>query len=291
MKHQEGFMEGVRGSRIFYQCWLPPGEARASLIVAHGLAEHSGRYMNLVNRFVPLGYAVCAIDHLGHGKSGGPRLYLERFRDYTDTLRVFTGMVGRWQPDAPMFLIGHSMGGLIAASYLIEDHHPFAGAVLSGPLVKTHDRIPPAFVLVVKVLSSLVPRFRLIGLDAGYISRDKEVVAAYVRDPLVYRGKSTARLAAELARAMARVAGEAGRITLPVFIVHGGSDRLVDPEGSRILHNRAGSVDKTFKVYDGLFHEVFNEPERDRVLGDVESWLELRLNGRGQNRQMSLPVE
>jgi alpha-beta hydrolase superfamily lysophospholipase len=290
MNYQEGFMKGVRNARIFYQCWLPVGEARASLVVVHGLAEHGGRYMNLVNRFVPLGYAVYAIDHPGHGKSDGVRVYVGRFEDYTDTLRIFTKMVSQWLPDKPLFLIGHSMGGLIGGLYLIEDQHPLTGAVLSGPLIKTHDNISSIVVLIVKALSSVMPRFRLIGLETDYVSRDTAVVHAYVNDPLVHRGKTTARLAAELAKTMERVANEASKITLPILIVQGGSDKLVDAAGSRTLYSRVNSVDKTIKVYDGLYHEVFNEPERDIVLGDVESWLEQRLDARKQDRQRQLPV-
>ncbi len=117
------------------------------------------------------------------------------------------------------------------------------------------------------------------------MSRDPDVVRAYVEDPLVYGGKTTARLAAELSKAMARVAAEAGKITCPLLIVQGGADRLVDPEGSRMLYDRAGSIDKTLKIYDGLYHEVFNEPERDVVLGDVKSWMEARIDGRRFDRQ------
>jgi alpha-beta hydrolase superfamily lysophospholipase len=280
MIHEEGFFKGVRSARTYYQCWLPEGEARATLVVVHGLAEHGGRYMSLVNCFAPLGYAVYAIDHFGHGKSEGPRTYVEQFEDYTHTLRIFTTMVAQWQPDKPVILVGHSMGGLIGAVYLIEGQHPFTGAVLSAPLVKMHGKVSPILVLLVKTLSSLMPRFRLVGLDAESVSRDPDIVRAYAEDPLVYGGKTTARLAAELSKTIGRVAAEAGKITLPLLIVQGGADRLVDPDGSRMLYDRASSIDKTLKIYDGLYHEVFNEPERDVVLGDVKSWVEARLGGR-----------
>jgi acylglycerol lipase len=285
MIHEEGFFRGARNAHTYYQCWLPSGETRATLVVAHGLAEHGGRYMNLVNTFVPLGYAVYAIDHFGHGKSEGPRTYVERFEDYTDTLRVFTRMIAEWQRDLPMILLGHSMGGLIGAIYLIQGQHPLTAAVLSGPLVQMHGNVSPILVLLVKTLSSLVPRFRLVGLEAENVSRDPAVVRAYVEDPLVYRGKTTARLAAELSKTMERAAAEASRITLPLLVVQGGADRLVDPAGSRMLYNRASSVDKTLKVYDSLYHEVFNEPEREVVIGDVKSWIEARIDGRKLDHQ------
>ena len=118
MRHQEGTFKGVRDASIYYQCWLPEGESRAVLLIVHGLAEHSGRYMNVVNHFVPLGYAVYGVDHVGHGKSSGTRVYVERFEDYTDTLKIYFDMVRHWQPEKPVFLVGHSMGGLIGAVYL-----------------------------------------------------------------------------------------------------------------------------------------------------------------------------
>lgn len=285
MEHHERFITGVRNSRIYYQCWLPAGEARAALIVVHGLAEHGGRYRHLVDRFVPQGYAVYAIDHQGHGKSDGLRVFVRQFQDYTGTLRIFTDMVAKWQAGKPMFMVGHSMGGLIGAAYLIEDQHPLTGAVLSGPLVKTYDNASPILVFTVKTLSTLMPRLPLVGLKARHVSRDPVVVRAYVNDPLVHTGKTTARLAAELVKTMQLVADGASRITLPLLIVQGGADKLVNPEGSRMLYERASSIDKTIKTYDGLYHEVFNEPERDMVLGDVRSWMETRIDAGKQNHR------
>ena len=115
MEYRDGFFKGVRGIQTYYQCWIPEGDLKAALIVVHGLAEHSGRYMNLVNHFVPLGYAVHALDHIGHGKSGGPRVYVDRFEDFTETVKRFLDQVRTRQPDPPLFLVGHSMGVLIGA--------------------------------------------------------------------------------------------------------------------------------------------------------------------------------
>jgi acylglycerol lipase len=273
MKHQEGVFMGVRDAALYYQGWLPDGEVRAVLLVVHGLAEHSGRYTNLVNRFVPLGYAVYGIDHVGHGRSEGRRLYVESFADYTEPLKTYSDMVRCWQPDKPVFLVGHSMGGLIGALYLIAHQGELAGAVLSGPAVKAHANIPRAVILIGRVLSVLFPRLGLVPLEAEGVSRDPAIVAAYLADPLVCRGKMTARLGAELIGAMERVGTEANRITLPILILQGGADRLVDPSGARMLYERVASTDKKLIVYEGFYHEVFNEPQRDRVLTDVEQWV------------------
>ncbi len=277
MQHREGFLQGVRNAKIYYQAWLPEAECRTVLLVVHGLAEHSGRYMNVVNHFVPLGYAVYSLDHIGHGKSEGTRVYVERFADYTETLKSYFDLIRLENPDKPVFLVGHSMGGLIGAFYLLEHQAELAGAVLSGPLAKVPDNTSPAIVFMGKLLSKLLPKTGLLGLDAQGVSRDPAVVQAYVNDPLVYTGKTTARLAAELVGAVQRLNGEAATITLPLLIVQGGADKLVDPAGAKLLYDTVSSGDKTLKVYEGFYHEVFNEPERAQVLGDVEAWLEQKL--------------
>lgn len=280
MKHQEGFFKGIREANIYFQSWLPESEPRAVLLIVHGLAEHSGRYGNVVNYFVPLGYAVYGIDHLGHGKSDGKRVYVERFNDYTNTLKVYFDKIRGWQPDKPIFLVGHSMGGLISAVYLLDHQSELAGAVLSGPAVKIPKHVTPAILLMGKMLSSLIPKFGLLALSADGVSRDPAVVQAYVGDPLVHRGKATARLAAGMLKAMQTVSGQAAKITLPIMIVQGSADRLVDPAGARMLYGAVSSVDKEIRIYDGLYHEVFNEPEHEKVLRDVKIWLEAHLGPR-----------
>ena len=185
MEHKDGFFKGVRESNIYYQAWLPETECKAVLLVVHGLAEHCGRYMNVVNHFVPLGYAVYGLDHVGHGKSEGTRVYVERFEDYTDTLKIYFDMVRQEQPDKPIFLVGHSMGGLISAAYLLEHQNELTGAVLSGASVKMSGDVSPVVVFMGKLLSTLAPKAGLMALEAEGVSRDPAVVEAYVNDPLV----------------------------------------------------------------------------------------------------------
>jgi alpha-beta hydrolase superfamily lysophospholipase len=277
VKHIDGHFKGVRDTRIYYQVWLPDEEPRAVLLVVHGLGEHSGRYMNVANHFVPLGYAVYGLDHLGHGKSEGTREYVEQFGDFTDTLTIFCDMVADWQTGKPIFILGHSMGGLITSYYLLNCQDRFMGAIISAPLVRIGEGVSPGAIVMSKILSKLAPRLGLVAVDANGISQDPDVVKAYVNDPLVYHGKTPARLGAEMLSAMQRVTVETGKITHPFIIVQGSADSLVEPSGAQMLYDQAGSEDKTLKIYEGLYHEVFNEPERDRVLGDVESWLEAHL--------------
>jgi len=278
MKHQDGYFKSVRDTNIYYQYWLPEGEPKAILLVVHGLAEHSGRYMNVVNHLVPSGYAVYGIDHVGHGKSDGKRVYVERFQDYTKTLKNYFDMIREWHPKKPIFLIGHSMGGLISAAYLLEHQDELSGAVLSGPSIKVPDNISKAIIFIGKLLSMIIPKAGLIQLDAEGVSRDPAVIDAYVNDSLVCTGKITARLGAELLKTMQRVTKNATKIKLPIMIVQGSDDKLVDPSGAQLFYDLVGSRDKTIKFYTGFYHEVFNEPEHEQVLNGVKTWIEAHLD-------------
>jgi len=273
MKHIEGNFKGVRNANIYYQAWLPDGDVKAVLFVVHGLGEHSGRYMNHVNRFVPLGYAVYGLDHLGHGKSDGQREVIDRFSDFTSTLTTYYGMVKGWQPGKPIFILGHSMGALITLTYLLDHQSDFKGAVISAPPIKAGESITAFTIAMAKLMSTIAPKAGVLGLDASLISRDPAVVKAYVDDPLVFHGKTPARLGAEMLGAMNRVNAETDKITLPFIVIQGSEDKLVDPGGAQMLYDKAGSKDKTLKTYEGLYHEVHNEPEREVMFKDLETWL------------------
>lgn len=277
MKHKDGYFNGVRDANIYYQSWLPEGEPKAILVIVHGLAEHSGRYMNVVNHLVPSGYAVYGIDHIGHGKSDGKRGYVERFEDYTKVLKNYFNMIEKLQPGKPIFLIGHSMGGLISAAYLLNHQDELSGAILSGPGIKMSDNISKATILAAKLFSVLMPKLGIKQLDSNGVSSDPAVVDAYNNDPLVYTGKATARLGAELIKTMQHVTQQAAKIKLPIMIVQGSDDKIVDPGGAQFLYDLVGSKDKTIKIYNGFYHEVFNEPEHEQVLNDVKTWLTTQL--------------
>lgn len=276
MNHIEGNFKGVRNVNIYYQGWLPESPVKAVLIIVHGLGEHSGRYTNVVNHFVPLGYAVYGLDHIGHGKSEGMREVVERFEDFTNTLTIFTNMVKGWQAGKPLFLLGHSLGGLITTYYLLDHQADFKGAVISAPSLAIGASITPLTITMGKILSVIAPKVGVLALDPHGVSSDPEVVAAYINDPLVAHGKTPARLAAETLKAMLRVTAEVEKISLPFITLQGSADTLVDPRGAKMLYDRASSKDKTIKIYEGYYHEVFNEPGRAVVLKDVETWLEAR---------------
>lgn len=273
MEHTEGKFKGHKNLNLYYQCWLPAGEPRAVLLVVHGLAEHSGRYMNLVNHFVPQGYAVYGFDQRGHGRSPGRRGYVERFSYFVNDLGTFLGMVRRKHHEARVFIAGHSVGGAVATAYAVHHQDEFDGLILSGATLKVGAGVSPGLIIVARVLSRLLPKMGLYIIDASAISRDQAVVAAYVNDPLVYRGKIRARLGAELIRVMRILPPQMPGISLPILIMHGTADRLSDPDGSQMLYERVGSRDKTLKLYDGFYHEIFNEPGRELVFADMAAWL------------------
>jgi len=277
MKHTEGHFTSQKGFRLFYQCWLPDGDPRAMLLVAPGLAEHSGRYGNLLDYFVPRGLAVCGLDYRGHGRSEGLRCHIDSFPEYVDDLRSFSEIVHDGHETKKPFLVGHSMGATIAAAFAVRYQDRLSGLIVSCVTLEAGASVSAGMKLAARVLSLLVPKMGVSVIDASTISRDSAVVDAYVSDPLVYRGKIRARLGAELLKTIDELHSQVAEITLPILIMHGTADRLSDPEGSRVLYERVGSRDKTLKLYEGFYHEIFNEPEHRQVMADVEAWLAARI--------------
>ena len=273
MRHKEGKFKGYKGLTLYYQFWLPDTKPKAVLLVAHGLAEHSGRYKNVVDYFVPKGYAVYALDNRGHGKSEGTRSYVDNFNDYLVDLKTFFDMVRKDNKSTKVFLFGHSLGATIAVAYAIEHQKELNGLIVSGASLVPSTTVSPALLAMAGVVSALAPKMGVTLLDASTISRDQSVVDAYVNDPLVFRGKIPARTGAELARMWKQLPEQMPKIKLPILIMHGFADRLSDPRGSKLLFERVGSKDKALKIYDDCYHEICNEPDREQVFVDMETWL------------------
>jgi alpha-beta hydrolase superfamily lysophospholipase len=264
-------------SNLYRQSWLPDDDARAAVLLVHGLGEHSSRYGRVAEHLTARGLAVHALDHYGHGKSEGQPGYVERFSVYLDGVSALLREIHVQHGQLPVILLGHSMGGLIAASFLLQEQDAFQACVLSGPAFRTDEEPPPIVMAIVRLLAAVVPTVPLLGLDPAGVSRDPEVVRAYVADPLVHHGKLTARLIAEMSKAMKIALARAQTIRLPLLILHGEDDVLTSPAGSVEYCERVSSADTTIKLYPALYHEVFNEPEHQQVLEDMSSWLEDRL--------------
>ncbi|MCB1687396.1 MAG: lysophospholipase [Halioglobus sp.] len=277
MKHSDGRFSGAGGRSIYFQCWEPEATPTAVVLVAHGAGEHSARYQPLAQFFTGHNFVVAALDHTGHGYSEGIPGHVDSFEDYLHDITVFHRQIATRFAGVPMLLLGHSMGGLIACNYLLRHQGEFAGAILSGPAIKTD--LEPGFVQMrlLRLLASLLPRLGMLKLNAEGVSRNPDVVRDYIADPLVFHGKMSARMLRELFAGMHTVQAGAAGITLPILILHGGADAMTSPEGSLFLQDHIGSSDKTLKIYPGLYHEIFNEPERADVLADVLTWCEGRL--------------
>jgi acylglycerol lipase len=272
MKHEGGFFKSIRDTSIFWQKWVPESEPLAVLLIVHGYDDHSGRYMNIVNRFVTKGIAIYGLDQIGHGKSEGTRGYVRKFEDFTETLQIFVRLVRNNQVGKPIFILGYSMGGLITSIYLIDNQKEFAGAIIISPAIE----IPETNqfkIFLFKILSAILPKAGFMSFEDEDISRDQDVVEDYKNDPLAYRGKMTVRLAEGCLDSTIRLSKEGNRITLPVLLLQGSADRMVNPKNSQMLFNLIQSKDKQLKLYEGLYHELFNEPEREIVFTDMEDWL------------------
>lgn len=273
-KHETFNFTGLEGLNIFCQNWHPEGDPRAVLLIVHGYAEHSGRYRHVAEHFAELGYAVYTLDHRGHGQSDGVRADVVRFEDYLADLKTFLGIVKEREPGRQVFLIGHSMGGAIVTLFTARHGGYFDGLITSGAGVKVEGGVSPLLIRLSKIVAALAPRLPTVPLDAEAVSRDSEVVARYRSDPLNYLGKVRARMGVQMLRAAELIATELPDTILPILILHGTADRLADPAGSQMIYDRVSSTDKTLRFYDGLYHELFNEPEREQVLADVTTWLE-----------------
>lgn len=269
------------GAKLHITHWLPEGRPKAVILLAHGYAEHAGRYTHVAKRLTDAGYAVYAIDHWGHGKSDGAPGFVPRFTAFTDGLAELLTLVEVNHGDTPRLLLGHSMGGLISTLFLIERQSAFVAAALSGPAIVPG--APPSrfTVWISRFLSRFFPRLGVLALDANGVSRDPAVVAAYLADPLVYTGKIGARLGKEFMDAMAAAQAGTPRITLPILLQHGEKDSLASVAGSQYLFDHVSSADKTLKIYPGLFHEIYNEPEQAVVLADLVGWFDAHV-GRPQ---------
>jgi acylglycerol lipase len=272
-RHDEGRFEGAGGLEIYWQEWLPAGPLGAIVAIAHGGAEHGGRYAWTAQQLNARGYAVYAIDHRGHGRSAGPRAYVDRVDNAVTDLHTLSDLARDRHPGLPLVLLGHSMGGLIALSFALRYQDELTGLVLSAPLAVLEAN--PAARVAVRALSAVAPRLPIYKIDGTTVSRDPEVVRAYDEDPLNHRGMLPARTVGEIAATVATFADRLPELTLPILTVYGSGDRLVDNAGSKLVDERSTSRDSTLIAYDGLYHEVLNEPERDRVIADVAGWIDV----------------
>lgn len=272
VEHLEGTRTISRARSGFWRAWLPDDDARAVVVIVHGLGEHGGRYDRVGQRLAGAGFACYAADHWGHGRSGGRRANIGRMDRVVSDLAEFVGFATAHTPGVPLFLLGHSFGGLVALQYATGEPAELAGLVLSGAYVQVTVG-SPLLRSAAQLLSAVTPNLGVQRVPPEYVSRDPDVVAAYRADPLVHHGKVPARTGAEILATTQALPDRLERLRVPMLIMHGSEDRLATPDGSRMVHQRVTMEDRTLRLYDGLYHEIFNEPEQDQVLDDLVGWL------------------
>lgn len=265
--------EGTLPPGLYRQAWTVEDPVGAVVLV-HGAHEHGGRYRHVAERLAAAGYAAHAVDHPGHGRSPGRRGNIGSMAAAVEGVAGLVRYAEERHPGVPLFVYGHSLGGLIALQYLTGTPDArVTGAVISAPALDT-SAANAVQRTVAPLLSRVLPDLGVLQLDAEAVSRDPEVVRAYRTDPLNHTGRMVARTGAELMAAALAMPRRLPALTLPLLVLHGTADRLVPPAASEVVRAHAGSPDLTVRVYEGLFHEPHNEPERDDVLADVVAWLD-----------------
>lgn len=270
------------GVRLPSRAWLPDdaGRERALLVVAHGLGEHVGRYDALATRLVREGYAVRGYDQRGHGYAPGARANIDRFERFSEDLGGFMAWARTEHPSKPLVLLGHSMGGVVATRALQLGVAQPDALILSSPAFRDATEVPAWARRLLTGLAKPFPGFPTVRISSKLLSRDPAVVAAYDQDPAVFHGPVKARMASEMVRAGAQALREGSALNLPLLIVHGKADGLVQAAGSAALMATQTRGNATLKLYDEAPHELFNDPGRERVIADVLAWLDAQVGAR-----------
>jgi len=277
MKHHSAQFDANDGLDIFYQYWLPDQRPRAVILISHGLGEHSGRYGNYIDYFVPRGYAFFALDTRGCGRSEGPRGHVDRFADYVDDLRQLHDLARLVESSGKVIVLGHSFGSLIALTYGLRYPDGLAGVIASGTALRDALPYPNWVRAVIRRAGRVLPTVSMpSGLKPEDISRDENVVTAYKSDPLVH-SVGTLRWASEAIVARKWIMRRAKEWSLPLLLLHGGADRVCLLPGARQLRDAIGSDRVELRVYEGMYHEVHNEIGKEAVFKDIEDWLQGRL--------------
>ena len=265
------------GVKIFVRSWRPEGKPRAVIVICHGVNSHGGQYVWAAEQFAAKGFAVYALDLRGRGKSEGRRYYVDSIAGYVSDVAGTVKIAKERHTGLPLFLLGHSAGGVVSCTYALDHQAELAGLICESFAFK----VPaPDFALgIIKVLSGFAPNLRVLRLKNEDFSRDPKAVAALNSDPLTPNEVQPARTVAALVRANERLKREFPSITLPVFILHGTADKATVPSGSQFFHDTAGSKDKTLKLYPGHVHDLLNDIGREEVVQDITNWLASRIPG------------
>lgn len=266
------------GLKLFLQAWMPE-QAKASVLIVHGLGEHSSRYAHLATAMVQKNIAVFTFDGRGHGKSSAPKptAYIHDYSDYLQDIHALFEKVNNYFPSIPAFIFGHSMGGGLVAAYMLEYQPKTAGVILSAPALKQDENVSNVLIKMSGFVSAVAPKLKVLKLDPHKISRDPKEVSKYIEDHLVYSDAIPARTGFQLLRIMRLIESKSKYFSWPVLLLHGTGDSLTNPKGTEEFFRRISSEDKTFHRYPDLYHELVNEPEKDSIIEDILEWIEARV--------------
>ncbi len=265
----------AKNVKIFVRSWRPPTAPRAVVVICHGVNSHSGQYIWVGEQFAAAGHAVYALDLRGRGRSEGERFYVEDVADYVSDVAGTIALAKSRHPGVKVFLLGHSAGGVVSSTYVLEHQSEVAGFICESFAFQ----VPaPGFALAaIKGLSHIAPRLPVLTLKNEDFSRDPKAVEALNSDPLTAHEVQPAITVAALVRADERLRDEFPRITLPVLIMHGTEDKATVCHGSEFFHETAGSTDKTLKLYQGHYHDLLNDVGKEQVIADIKGWIDARL--------------
>jgi acylglycerol lipase len=272
---QEERIDSSKGIKIFVRSWRAAAKPRAVVVICHGVNSHGGQYLWAAGELAAAGFAVFALDLRGRGKSDGERFYVEDVADYVSDVAAVVKLAKSRNPGLPVFLLGHSAGGVVSSVYTLENQNELAGFICESFAFQ----VPaPGFALAaIKGLSHFAPRLPVLKLKNEDFSRDPKAVEALNNDPLTAHEIQPATTVAALVRADERLREEFPLIKLPVLIMHGTEDKATVCHGSEFFFETVGSKDKTLKLYDGHYHDLLNDVGKEGVLGDIKQWIEARL--------------
>lgn len=271
---KEETFSGGGGTRLFMRSWQPAGAPRAAVVLCHGVLAHSGQYLWSGEQLSAAGFAVYAYDHRGRGKSEGPRLFVNDVSEYTDDLNTFIALVKSREPGLKVFLLGHSMGGVISCTWALDHQSGIAGFICESFAFEVW--APAPVLSVVRFLGRVAPRLPVLKLHNKDFTRDQQALKKLNEDSLTNGEVQPAGTVAALLKATDRMRAEFGKITLPLLIMHGTKDKATKPAGSQFFFDKAGSRDKTLKLYDEHFHDLLNDLGKEEVMADIVAWINTR---------------
>ena len=272
--HEEK-IDSAKGLEIFIRSWAPESTARAVVVICHGVNSHSGQYLWAGEQFASAGYAAFALDLRGRGRSDGERFYVEDVADYLSDVANTIALAKSRHPGLPLYLLGHSAGGVVSATYVLDNASQLAGFICESFAFQ----VPaPGFALAaIKGIRHIAPRLPVLKLKNEDFSRDPNAVEALNNDPLTAHEAQPAATVAALVRADERLRDEFPSITLPLLIMHGTDDKATVCQGSQFFYDTAGSTDKMLKLYDGHYHDLLNDIGKEEVMADILRWINARL--------------